>query len=84
VGPRRRPPGEEGAPRAAGAPGAGWSVWRRDDHGHEFEVRRGLPRGEAEALAGTLEARGHKQTYWTAPTVGRGGTGGAPAGPGPG
>jgi hypothetical protein len=43
-------------------------------------VRRGLPRPEAEALAGTLEARGHKQTYWTAPTVGAAGS--PPADPG--
>jgi hypothetical protein len=59
-----RTPDEAGA---ATAP-AGWSLWRRDDHGHEFEVARGLPHDEAERRAAELAARGHKQDYWVAPT----------------
>jgi len=57
-------------PEGAGAPSARavWSLWRRDDHGHEFEIARGLPRGEAERRAAELEARGHEQDYWVAPT----------------
>lgn len=59
-----------------------WVVWRQDDNGNRFEVRRfaGYPedaggpgedgpdtaREEAEALAAEMEARGHKQTYWVA------------------
>jgi hypothetical protein len=54
-------------PRTPAAP-AGWSLWRRDDHGREFESARGLAREEAERRAAELEARGHKQDYWIAPT----------------
>lgn len=48
---------------------SGWSVWRQDDHGGRFEIRRGLTASDAERLARDLEARGHKQTYWLEPTV---------------
>jgi hypothetical protein len=41
-------------------------VWRQDDNGNRFEVTRLHSRAEAEALAATMEARGHKQTYWVA------------------
>lgn len=41
-----------------------WIVWRQDGHGGRFEVTRTADRSEAEAVAGTLEARGHKQLYW--------------------
>lgn len=43
-----------------------WVVWRQDDNGNRFEVARKASRDEAEALAATMEARGHKQTYWVA------------------
>lgn len=50
----------------------GWSLWRRDDHGHAFEIAAGLPRDEAERRAAALEARRHKQHYWVEPTRRRG------------
>jgi O-acetyl-ADP-ribose deacetylase (regulator of RNase III) len=43
-----------------------WVVWRQDDNGNRYEVRRYATRTEAEALAAEMEARGHKQTYWVA------------------
>ena len=48
---------------------SGWSVWRRDDHGGRFEIRRGLTSSDAEQLVEDFEARGHKQSYWLEPTV---------------
>jgi hypothetical protein len=47
----------------------GWSVWREDDHGGRFEVRRAMGHAAATALALQLEAGGHKQRYWIAPTL---------------
>jgi RimJ/RimL family protein N-acetyltransferase len=44
-----------------------WVVWRQDDNGNRFEVARKDSRAEAEELAATMEARGHKQIYWVAP-----------------
>ena len=41
-----------------------WSVWRQDDHGNTFEVRRHLTQTEALHLVAAFEARGHKQSYW--------------------
>ena len=41
-----------------------WSVWRQDDHGNTFEVRRQLTQAEALRLVAEFEARGHKQSYW--------------------
>lgn len=41
-----------------------WSVWRQDDHGNTFEVRRHLTHAEALHLVAEFEARGHKQSYW--------------------
>ncbi|MDF3934622.1 hypothetical protein [Pseudomonas citronellolis] len=41
-----------------------WCLWRLDDNGNRFVVRRELSREEAEALARDYQARGHKQTYW--------------------
>lgn len=38
-----------------------WVVWRQDDNGNRYVVRR-CP-SKAEALAADMEARGHKQTY---------------------
>jgi len=46
----------------------GWSVWRRDEHGNEFEMARDLSEEEAGHRVAELEARGHKQTYRAAPT----------------
>jgi len=45
------------------APG-GWEVWRQDDNGNRYEVSRHDTRAEAKSVASTMEARGHKQTYW--------------------
>jgi hypothetical protein len=44
-----------------------WVVWRQDDNGNQYEVSRLPTRAEAEELAATMEARGHKQIYWVAP-----------------
>lgn len=41
-----------------------WTVWRQDDNGNHFAVKRGLSKHEAERLAAEFEARGHKQHYW--------------------
>jgi len=43
-----------------------WVVWRQGDDGHPFEVARLSSRAEALKLAATMEARGHRQTYWIA------------------
>lgn len=56
-------------PQASERSANGWSVWRQDDLGNRFEVRRGLARDAAERLARELEAGGHKQTYWAHPTA---------------
>ena len=56
--------GEHG-PANGGLPNR-WIVWRQDDNGNQFEVARFDDRAEADALAATMEARGHKQTYWVA------------------
>jgi len=45
---------------------SGWTVWRQDDNGNRYEISRYDSRAEAEAVAVTMEARGHKQTYWVA------------------
>jgi hypothetical protein len=44
-----------------------WTVCRQDDNGNRFAVEKHLSRDEAEHLAAVLEARGHKQVYWTEP-----------------
>jgi hypothetical protein len=43
---------------------AGWSLWRQDDNGNRFEVRRDQVRDEVERLKAEFGARGHKQVYW--------------------
>jgi hypothetical protein len=43
-----------------------WVVWRQDDNGNRYVVRRLASRAAAEKLAAELEARGHKQLYWVA------------------
>lgn len=57
-----------------GAAGGGvrdrWVVWRQDDNGNRFEVARRDSRADAEELAATMEARGHKQLYWVAKVAG--------------
>ncbi|WP_354642159.1 SPOR domain-containing protein [Kitasatospora camelliae] len=42
-------------------------VMRQDDNGNRYRVAGGMSRAEAEDLAATLEARGHKQLYWVEP-----------------
>jgi diadenosine tetraphosphate (Ap4A) HIT family hydrolase len=49
-----------------GQPPRSWTVWRQDDNGNQFEVAQHDSRADAEAQAATMEARGHKQTYWVA------------------
>jgi hypothetical protein len=56
---------DESTPAGSGRSGR-WIVWRQDDNGNRFEVARRESRAEAEELAATMEARGHKQTYWVA------------------
>jgi hypothetical protein len=41
-----------------------WAVYRQDDNGNVFVVRRGLSQAEAQRLAAELESHGHKQLYW--------------------
>ncbi|MEU5529639.1 hypothetical protein ABZ744_22145 [Micromonospora chersina] len=43
-----------------------WTVWRQDDNGNRYVVSRHETRAEADSTAATMEARGHKQTYWVA------------------
>jgi len=43
-----------------------WAVWRQDDHGNSFLVEANLTKTQADELQAELEARGHKQTYWSA------------------
>jgi hypothetical protein len=40
-------------------------VWRQDDNGNRFVVAHHDDRAAAEVQAAQMEARGHKQTYWT-------------------
>jgi hypothetical protein len=49
---------------------ATWTVRRQDDNGNRFVVQTGLSRDEAERLVAELEARGHKQVYWSEPEQG--------------
>lgn len=41
-----------------------WTVFRVDDNGNVFEVRRQLSKQEADQLVAEMESRGHKQMYW--------------------
>ena len=47
-----------------------WIVCRQGDDGNRFEVERLRSRAEAQKVAATLEARGHRQTYWIEDPVG--------------
>jgi hypothetical protein len=42
-----------------------WSVWRQDDSGNHFLVEANLTEAQAKSVVADLEARGHKQTYWS-------------------
>jgi hypothetical protein len=44
-------------------------VWRQDDNGNQYEVSRHDTRTEAGSVVASMEARGHKQTYWVAESV---------------
>lgn len=41
-----------------------WCVWRVDTHGNRAMMRRCDSQQEAEDVAATFEAKGHKQGYW--------------------
>lgn len=41
-----------------------WSVWRTDDNGNVFLVRKHLAKDEAQRVADEFESHGHKQLYW--------------------
>ncbi len=41
-----------------------WELWRLDDNGHEFCIRRFSSESEALRLMQVYEERGHKQTYF--------------------
>jgi hypothetical protein len=59
-------PADGATDRSVGGRADQWIVWRQDDNGNRFEVARRESRVEAEELAATMEARGHKQRYWVA------------------
>jgi hypothetical protein len=63
----RDPAGNEFCVTRSSAERRPWVVWRQDDNGNRFEVGRFGTRGEADEVAATMEARGHKQMYWVAP-----------------
>jgi hypothetical protein len=48
---------------------AGRTVWRQDDNGNQYMVSRHDSRPEAHSVATAMQARGHKQTYWVAPST---------------
>jgi len=54
--------GAEGAPAADPS----WVVWRRDGSGAVREIAAAGSRADAEVLAGTLEAKGSRHTFWVA------------------
>jgi hypothetical protein len=41
-----------------------WCVWRQDDNGNRFLLRRHLPEAEARRLVSHYDSLGHKQLYW--------------------
>ncbi|MFC5635296.1 SPOR domain-containing protein [Streptomyces bullii] len=41
-----------------------WLVIRQDDNGNRYRVGRYATRAEAQKIADSLDARGHKQLYW--------------------
>jgi hypothetical protein len=46
-----------------------WTVWREDEYGNRFEVRRDLRFDQVSRLAAAYQARGHKQRYWPEPAT---------------
>jgi hypothetical protein len=44
-----------------------WRVMRQDDNGNRYLVGSRATRKDAEDPVAQLEARGHKQLYWTEP-----------------
>ena len=44
-----------------------WVVRRQDDNGNRFVVQGRLGKPEADRLVAELEARGHRQLYWSEP-----------------
>ncbi|WP_328536918.1 SPOR domain-containing protein [Streptomyces sp. NBC_00344] len=40
-----------------------WQVIRQDDNGNRYRVGKYATRDEAQRIADTLDARGHKQLY---------------------
>ncbi|MEU9828880.1 hypothetical protein [Micromonospora chersina] len=57
-----RPPSDAAIRQGPGT----WTVWRQDDNGNRYVVSRHDTHEEADSMAATMEARGHKQTYWVA------------------
>ncbi|MCP3766828.1 MULTISPECIES: SPOR domain-containing protein [unclassified Streptomyces] len=41
-----------------------WLVVRQDDNGNRYRVGRYATRAEAQKIADSLDARGHRQLYW--------------------
>ncbi|NGO11613.1 SPOR domain-containing protein [Streptomyces sp. HC44] len=41
-----------------------WLVVRQDDNGNRYRVGRYATRAEAQKIADSLDAHGHKQLYW--------------------
>lgn len=41
-----------------------WAVWRQDDSGNKFLVEANLTEQQAQSVAASFEAKGHKQAYW--------------------
>lgn len=46
-----------------------WSVWRQDDSGNRFLIEVNLTEAEAKSTVPDLEAREHKQVYWSAEEI---------------
>jgi hypothetical protein len=44
-----------------------WCVMRQDDNGNRHVVASALTEREAQLLAASYTARGHKQLYWIEP-----------------
>jgi hypothetical protein len=48
---------------------SGWELWRQDDNGNRFVIRRFDSAEAAAAEQRRFEALGHKQTYWVQPAA---------------
>ena len=60
---RAQATGDEAGPSGA------WTAWRQDDNGNLYVVSRHDTRAQADAVAAAMAARGHKQSYWVAPSA---------------